>query len=123
MRLYTALLKAGAEPVLVPEGLSWGGLLLGPFWLAAHRAWIASAIALAAYILIAALAPDPACWILAASTALILGLTGHDLRRWSLETRGYLLAHVLAAPNADAAFVHLLTQYPGLAVRFRPEPG
>ena len=108
--------------MLVREGFSWGGLILGPFWLIAHRAWSAAAIALAAYVPIAALAPDPDRWILAAATSLILGMTGYDLRRWSLGTRGYLLVHVLAARNADAAFVHLLTQRPDLAVRFRPEP-
>ncbi len=47
MKIYTALLKAGAEPVLVREGFSWGALFLGPFWLAAHRAWVPAAISLA----------------------------------------------------------------------------
>ena len=54
--------------------------------------------------------------------ALILGLTGNDLRRWSLEHRGYLLVHVVAAVNPDDAFTRLLTRRPDLAVRFRPEP-
>ena len=54
--------------------------------------------------------------------ALILGLTGNDLRRWSLENRGYLLVHVLSANNPDDAFVRLLTHRPDLAARFRPEP-
>lgn len=122
MKTYTALLKAGAEPVLVREGFSWGGLLLGPLWLAAHRAWIAAAISLAAYVLVAVLAPDPARGILAVGVAVILGLTGNDLRRWALENRGYLLVHVLSAGNRDDAFTHLLTHRPDLAARFRPEP-
>ena len=28
--------------LLVREGFAWGALFLGPFWLAAHRAWIAA---------------------------------------------------------------------------------
>ena len=96
MKIYTALLKADAEPVLVREGFAWGALIFGPFWLAAHRAWIAAAISLAAYVLIAVLVPQPASGILAAGLALILGLTGNDLRRWALEHRGYLLVHVLS---------------------------
>ena len=96
-------------------------LFLGPLWLAAHRAWIAAGISLAAYVLIAALAPEPASEILASALALILGLTGNDLRRWSLEHRGYLLVHVLIAGNRDDAFIRLLTHRPDLAVRFRPE--
>ena len=122
MKLYTALLKAGAEPVLVPEGFSWGAMILGPFWLAAHRAWIAAALSLAAYVLIAVLAPEPAHTILAAGLALILGFTGHDLRRWALENRGYLLIHVLAAASRDDAFTRLLNLRPDLIARFRPEP-
>jgi hypothetical protein len=122
MRLYTALLKADAEPVLVREGFSWGALILGPLWLAAHRAWIAAALSLAAYVLIAALTGEPASTILSAGLALILGLTGNDLRRWALENRGYLLVHVLAAGSQDDALTRLLTNRPDLANRFRPEP-
>lgn len=122
MKTYSALLKADAAPVLVREGFSWGALVLGPFWLAAHRAWIAAAISLAAYVLIGALVAEPAAGILAAGVALILGLTGNDLRRWALEHRGYLLVHVVSAGNPDDAFVRLLTHRPDLAARFRPEP-
>ena len=120
MRLYTALLKADSEPVLVREGFDWGALILGPIWLAAHRAWIAAAISLAAFVLIAALASGSTAWILGAGLALVLGLTGHDLRRWALENRGYLLVHVLAARSQDDAFARLLTHRPDLANRYRP---
>ncbi len=122
MKIYTALLKSDAEPVLVREGFAWGALILGPLWLAAHRAWIAAAISLAAYILIVALVPEPASTILAIGLAFVLGFTGHDLRRWALEHRGYLLVHVIMAGNLDEAFTRLLTQRPELAARFRPEP-
>ena len=122
MNIYTALLKANAAPVLVREGFSWGGLVLGPLWLAAHRAWIAAAISLAACVLIGAFAAEPAGGILVAGVALVLGLTGNDLRRWALENRGYLLIHVVSAKNPDDAFMRLLTYRPDLAARFRPEP-
>jgi hypothetical protein len=122
VRTYTALLRADAEPVLVKEGFSWGALIFGPLWLAVHRAWIAAAISLAACVLLAALAPRPGGIILTAGLALILGLTGNDLRRWALEHRGYLLVHVLAAGSQDDAFTRLLTHRPDLSVRLRPEP-
>ncbi len=64
MKIYTALLKPDAEPILVREGFAWGALIFGPFWLAAHRAWIAAALSLAAFVLIAALVPQPAAPIL-----------------------------------------------------------
>jgi hypothetical protein len=59
VKTYTALLKADAEPILVKEGFAWGAFCLGPIWLAAHRAWIAAGISLAAYVLIAVLVPGP----------------------------------------------------------------
>lgn len=122
MKTYTALLKSDAEPVLVKEGFSWGALLLGPFWLAAYRAWTAAAISLAGYVLIAVLVPRPAAIILWFGLMLILGLTGNDLRRWALQHRGYLLLHVLAAGNRDDAFMRLMTYRPDLGARFRPDP-
>ena len=122
MKVYTALLKPDAEPVLVREGFAWGGLFLGPVWLAAHRAWIPAALSLAAYILVIAAAPPQAMPIMIAALAAILGLTGHDLRRWTLESRGYLLTHVLAATDPDDAFRRLLNHRPDLVARFRPEP-
>lgn len=122
MKLYTALVKSDAEPVLVREGFAWGALFLGPFWLAAHRAWIAAGITLAAYVLIAVLVPEPAGAVVACGLAFILGFTGHDLRRWALEQRGYLLLHVIMAPSMDDAFARLLTQRPDLVARFRPRP-
>jgi hypothetical protein len=122
VKTYTALLKPDAEPVLVKEGFSWGALVFGPLWLAAHRTWIAAAISLAACVLIAVVVPQPANGILLAGVALILGLCGNDLRRWALEHRGYLLVHVVAAGNPDDAFTRLLTHRPDLSLRMRPEP-
>jgi hypothetical protein len=122
VKIYTALLRQDAEPVLMREGFAWGALFFGPVWLAVHRAWIAAAITLAAYVLIAVFAPTPAAMILTAGLALILGFTGQDLRRWALEWRGYLLAHVLAARDRDDAFMRLLVLRPDLTARYRPEP-
>ncbi len=60
MRFYTAHIRAGAPPVLVREGFSWGALFFGPLWLAAHRAWVAAALSLAAFVLIIVLTDDGA---------------------------------------------------------------
>jgi hypothetical protein len=120
--MYTALVKAEVEPILVREGFSWGALFLGPLWLGAHRSWIAAVISLAVCVLIVTLAPWPAWGILMAGFAFILGLVGNDLRRWALERRGYLLVHVLAARGWDEAWLRLLIYRPDLAARFRPDP-
>jgi hypothetical protein len=120
VKLYTALLKHDAEPVLVREGFSWGAFILGPVWLAAHRAWTAAVVSLAAYVLIVLLTPPSVGPILGCGLAVILGLTGFDLRRWALEQRGYLLLHVLAGRDRDEAWLRLLTHRPELGERFRP---
>ena len=91
------------------ESWSWGAFLFGPFWLAAHRAWIAAVIDLALVVLIAALVPDRAQGPALLALALLLGLLGRDLVRWSLERRGYRLEHVLAARDEEAALGRLLT--------------
>ncbi len=122
MRFYSTHLKAHEEPVLIPETFSWGALILGPIWLAAHKAWIAAAISLAAYILIAMLLNPNAVPIILAGVALLLGLLGHDLRRWSLERRGYVMTNVFVARNQLEALRSLLEARPDLADRYRPLP-
>jgi hypothetical protein len=114
VRVYTAHLCAGAAPELVREGFAWGALFFGPLWLWAHRAWIAGVLALCGYVLIAALPGLPERWLFGLVLAWALGLWGNDLRRWSLARRGYLLAHVLAAGNRDAALARLLARRPDL---------
>ncbi|HEY2617211.1 MAG TPA: DUF2628 domain-containing protein [Acetobacteraceae bacterium] len=122
MRFWTAHIRAGAAPVLVREGFSWGALLFGPLWLAAHRAWIAAALTLAAFVLIAVLTRDGAAAALLTALIVLLGLSGNDLRRWSLDHRGFLLAQVVLARNELEALGRLLERRPDLAGSFLP-PG
>ena len=80
MRGYTAHLKPGRTPVLVPEGFSWAAWLFGPLWLAAHRAWVPAA------------------------RAVTLAATGHNgcvtkAREFAAEVAGLLAG----LPPADAA--------------------
>ena len=83
MKVYAALLKPDAEPVLVREGFAWGALFLGRCGWLCIVPGLPPRSALAAYVLLAALAPRPAGAILAVGLALILGFTGHDLRCWA----------------------------------------
>jgi len=108
------------EPVLVREGFSWGALFFGPFWLAVHRAWVPAVLALVATVLIIILTTDGVSVALLSALVLLLGLSGHDLRRWSLDHRGYLLAQVIAAHNEMDALRRLLARRPNLKGRFLP---
>ena len=114
MRTYTAHVEALRPPVLIPEGWSWGAAIFGPLWLLAHRAWIPAALWLACWGLIVGLAPGRLGAPLLFGLFLISGLLGRDAVRWSLARRGYVLAHVLAARDRDAALARLLAARPDL---------
>lgn len=120
MRFWTAHIRTGTAPVLVREGFSWGALLFGPLWLAVHRAWIAAVLTLAASVLIVVLAPGDAATALLTALILLLGLSGNDLRRWSLDHRGYLLAQVVVARDELEALGRLLDRRPDLGGSFLP---
>ncbi len=104
-----------AAPVLVREGFSWGAFLFGPLWLLAHRAWIPAVLLLAVNVIAGALAPAAVQPFLFPAISLLVGLSGNDLRRFSLERRGYLLMHVVAARDPDSALARLLAGRPELA--------
>ncbi len=120
MKVFTAHLRPSAAPVLAKEGFAWGALLFGGFWLLARGAWVEGAIALSATVLIGVLVPGPAGDVLEAGLAVALGLTGWDLVRAALARRGYALAHIVAARDADAALLRLLDARPELAAAAFP---
>lgn len=120
MKFWTAHLRAGAAPVLVREGFSWGALFFGPIWLAVHRAWIAAALTAAAFVVIAVLTPDGVMAALLTTLIVLLGLSGQDMRRWSLDHRGYLLAQVVTGRSELDALALLLERRPDLKGSFLP---
>jgi hypothetical protein len=122
VKFWTGHLRNGNAPVLVREGFSPGALLFGPLWLAVHCAWIPAALALAAGILIVALAPGAVAVALMIGLAVWLGISGQDLRRWSMQHRGFTLFQVVAARNQTDALARLLERRPDLAGSFLP-PG
>jgi hypothetical protein len=120
LRIWTAHVRQSATPVLVREGFSWGALFFGPVWLAFHRAWIAAVLSLVVTVLIVVLPTDGVSAVLLVGLMLLLGLSGHDLRRWSLDHRGYLLAQVITARDELEALERLLTRRPDLKGSFLP---
>ena len=114
MNTYTAHLAPGTEPILVKEGFSWGALIFGPLWFTTHRAWLAAIIHLALIVLLARLLP-PRLGPVLIGLALAAGVFARDILRWTLDRRGYTLAHVLAARDEETALGRLLTFRPELA--------
>ena len=117
MKLWTAHEKPRASPVLVREGFSVGALLFGPIWLAAHRSWLPAVAALLLAIIINVLTRPPASTILTIGLAVLTGLTGHDLVRWSIARRGYLESNIVAGGNEDEARAKLFSARPELVER------
>jgi hypothetical protein len=120
LTFWTAHIRAGATPVLVREGFSLGALVFGPLWLAVHRAWVPAVLTVVATVLILSLTTAGLSVVLLAGLILLLGLSGHDLYRWSLDHRGYLLAQVVAARNEMEALQLLLSRRPDLKGSFLP---
>ena len=106
MRIYTAHLRPGRRPVLVPEGFSWGAFLFGPLWLIAHGAWIVAALLIAGLVLASTVWFGPVAGF---GLHLLAGLFGNDLRRWSLGLGRFELAHVVAGRSPDEAMLRLLS--------------
>ena len=120
MTFWTAYIAPNREPILLRDGFSWGALLFGPFWLLAHRAWIPAALSFAAFVLLGALLRDPFHTTATLGLMVLHGFSGNDLRAWSLERRGFLMAHVLAARGEDDALARLLNNRPDLVTRMAP---
>ena len=108
MKSYTAHTKPDCPPVVLLEGWSWGAAVFGPFWLLLHRAWIPAVPFGAAALLAMVLAPLGLAGLIGLGFGVLAGLLGRDAVRWSLERRGYLLTHVMAARDADGALARLL---------------
>ena len=111
--------------VFIKEGFSLPAFLFGPFWLVAHRLWLALSGYIAAFLAIRLL-----MWLLpggqgALGSVLLLaslgfGLEANTLRRWALERRGYRLIGTAAGRTFEECEHRFLTGW--LARRLRPVP-
>jgi hypothetical protein len=117
MRIWTVHLRDDAAPVLVREGFSLGAAVFGPLWFAWRRAWVPACIALAAWLLVDALTAGGTRLVLVVGLVLLQGLSGHDLRRWSLARRRFTLAEVVRARNGETAWARLLDRRRDLGER------
>ncbi len=92
-----------AVPLLVAEGFCLMALLFGPLWLLAHKLWWPAAALFVASALLGLLSP----WA-AAGLQLVFAFEAQDIRRWALARRGWTLAGVVAAADAERATQRLL---------------
>jgi hypothetical protein len=87
-------LERGEQLVFVREGFSWAAALFTPFWMMAHRLWLALlgylAVSAALLVLLAAmgLTVPAGRWVMIA-VHLLVGFEADSIRRWTLRRRGY----------------------------------
>lgn len=125
MRVYTVHMRRPAlDPLrdvhLVKEGFSWPAFLFSFFWALACRLWLVAVGLLAAELLISGaliLSGADAVTQTAVSLgfALIVGLVGNDLKRFTLFRRGYLEVGVVTGSDIDMAERRFWDQRPNLA--------
>jgi hypothetical protein len=92
----------------VRDGFSWGAFFLGPLWMIWRRLWLV----LIGYVVIVAaltvaLAKLPfgtaGLGIIPLLIALLLGLEGSSLRRWTLRRRGWSDLGIVVGEDIEAA--------------------
>jgi hypothetical protein len=117
MTIYTVLSppaetgSAGPDPdsfVFVKEGFCWPALYITAIWLLWRRMWLAFILYLAAAAAVLTLAAKMAPPV-AVLTVLLFGflvaLEANNLRRWTLERRGYRFIGVASGDRrSDAEF-------------------
>ena len=108
--------RASSDVVVASTGTSnfWIEASDSPSWLRRLEAVLLSAFKTS--VLVAAAV------VTMFALAILLGLSGQDFRRWSMDHRGFTLAQVIAARSEPDALGVLLARRPDLAGSFLP-PG
>jgi hypothetical protein len=125
MRLYSVhirrpLLDPDRDICLVKEGFSWPAFLFSMLWALWCRLWLAAAGIFAAEIALSGLllllgADEVTQAAISVGFAVLLGVVGNDIKRWTLFRRGYLQVAVVTGEDRDAAERRFWDQRPSLA--------
>jgi hypothetical protein len=86
----------------VRDGFSWLALLFPLLWLLWHRMWLVLVLWIAVVVLAewgASFLGGPVPLVAAAAIAVVMGFEANNLRRWTLERRGWRFAGVVAGAD------------------------
>jgi len=113
MKIFTIHLRRdGLDPdrdiVVIKEGFSWPAFFFGILWALWNRLWIAGALLLATTAAVHLVSQSMITGrfgqtAVTLGLAVIVGLIGNDLRRWTLDRADFRFAGIASGPNADEA--------------------
>jgi hypothetical protein len=110
MAVFTVYSKAGSheDAIFVEDGFSWGAFLFTGLWALWNRMWIVAAVVIAALIALstgttAIGLSEGFAGLLNLALSLLFGLEAQDLKRWSLERRGYRQVGLISAADISEA--------------------
>ena len=117
IHLRPSALTPDNEAVLVKEGFCWPAFFFGPFWALFHRMWFTATSLLSVLIGLvvaeAALRIDPlTCSAVMLGAASIIGFCANDWRRNALDSGGWKIEGLSAAPDLDTALRRFIDLHP-----------
>ena len=115
MAIYTVLaptlrdgtsMPAPMDLVFVKERVSWPALFFGPLWLIFRRMWLVLVLYVVALVVIGFIeakigGPIPGAVLVLGH--LLFAIEGNELRRWTLQRRGYRLVAIAEGSGMEEA--------------------
>jgi len=118
--------KDALETLFVREGFAIWAFLIPLLWLIVHRMWLV----FLGYIVLtgllegaAQLIGDIAPGIFAFLITILFGLEANNLRRWTLDRRGYRFAGIAAGRTLEDAEQRFFDSWNALPTKVMPGPG
>jgi len=115
-------IRADADRVrFVKEGFSWWGFFFPLPWLLIKGMWVVLVVVTLALIAIGAVSaalylPDSAALVLSFGVSLLIGFTGNDLYRWTLQRRGLVELGPASGDDRDEAELRFFLALPSGAL-------
>jgi hypothetical protein len=131
MTIYTVLAPPATGPagpdtdrfVFIKEGFCWPAFFFTSIWLLFRRMWLVFllyALASVAVVFLTAKVSPVVTWPTVMLFGFLVALEANNLRRWTLERRGYRFLGVAEGARRDEAEFRFFSTWPGLAEASKP---